>query len=85
MCSCHCSHEAVPSDPAPHVPGLTLRVEDMNCGHCAAVITKAVEGAVDGARVLADPATKLVRVEGALDLARVRDLIVAAGYTPSSA
>ena len=46
---------------------ITLRVPDMNCGHCAGTITQAVENGVPGARVVADPATKLVSVDGASD------------------
>jgi copper chaperone len=64
---------------------ITLKVEDMACGHCAGAITKAVEGAVPGARVAADPATKLVTVTGAADRAKVEAAISAAGYTPKAA
>ena len=83
MCSCQCSHEAAAPPSAAAAPGLMLRVADMSCGRCSAAITKAVEGGLPGTRVFADPATKLVRVEGAVHPGRVRDLIVAAGYTPS--
>ncbi|MFC4172429.1 heavy-metal-associated domain-containing protein [Microvirga sp. GCM10011540] len=66
-------------------PGIvTVRVEDMTCGHCAGTITKAIESSLQGAQVQADPATKLVSVRGA-DLATVKDLVAAAGYTPSEA
>lgn len=61
---------------------ITLRVEDMTCGHCVKTITKAVEGAVPGAKVAADPATKLVKVTGAPDGSRVEALVRDAGYTP---
>lgn len=64
---------------------ITLKVEDMACGHCAATITKAVVGAAPGAQVAADPATKLVTVTGAPDRAKVEAAIAAAGYTPKAA
>jgi copper chaperone len=63
---------------------VTVRVEDMTCGHCAGVIRAAIEGAVPGARVTADPASKLVSIEGA-DRGTVEAVIAEAGYTPSPA
>ena len=67
------------------VGALTLRVEDMTCGHCAATITSAIEKAVPGAHVDADPASKLVSVRGVSDLAAFAALVSQAGYTPSPA
>jgi copper chaperone len=62
---------------------LTLKVEDMTCGHCASAITKAVEAGLPGARVQADPVTKLVSIHGTHNLAKIESLIVGAGYTPT--
>jgi copper chaperone len=62
---------------------VTLRVEDMTCGHCAATITKTVQARIPGAVVDADPVSKTVRVSGTTDLTAVRILIAGAGYTPS--
>ena len=64
---------------------ITFRVADMNCGHCAAAITKAVEAGAPGAKVTADPASKLVSVQHAADVEAIKGLIAAAGYTPSAA
>ena len=64
---------------------LTLRVEDMTCGHCAGTIKKAVESTLPGTQVDADPASKLVSIRGTTDLAAVRAIITSAGYTPSEA
>lgn len=64
---------------------MILRVADMNCGHCAGAITKAVESGAPGARVTADPGTKLVSVDGVTDPEAVKALIRAAGYTPGEA
>lgn len=64
---------------------LTLRVEDMTCGHCAKAISRAVEEAVPGARVAADPATKIVRIADASDRSKVEQAIREAGYTPTPA
>jgi len=83
MCGCS-THQAQSGTTAERDPSaLTLKVEDMTCGHCASAITKAVEAGLPGARVQADPATKLVSVQGTHDLAKVESLITSAGYTPS--
>ena len=83
-CSSHRSGE-VTKTAMPNPGGLTLRVEDMTCGHCAGTIRKAVEAALPGTQVDPDPATKLVSVRGTADLPAVRAAIAAAGYTPSRA
>ena len=85
MCGCS-AHQSQASQMAEHDPAaLALRVEDMACGHCAGAITKAVEAGLPGAKVEADPASKLVLVRGTSDLAVVRSLILEAGYTPGAA
>lgn len=85
MCGCN-AHQAQPSPAAERDPtAFTLRIEDMTCGHCAGAITKAVEGGLPGAKVEADPASKIVLVRGTTDLARVQSLIADAGYTPTAA
>lgn len=85
MCGCS-AHQSQPVQITERDPAaLALRVEDMACGHCAGTITKAVEAGLPGARVEADPASKLVLVRGTSDLAAVRSLISEAGYTPSAA
>ena len=85
MCGCATHQSQETAGATSQDPGtLTLRVEDMTCGHCVGTITKAIETGLPGAQVQADPATKLVSVRGA-DLAAVKDLVVAAGYTPSEA
>ena len=62
---------------------VTFQVNDMTCGHCASVITKAVR-AVDGAaRVNVDLARSRVEIEPTeADAAALRDAIAEAGYTP---
>jgi copper chaperone len=82
MCGCS-THQTQSTKVAETDPNaLTLRVEDMTCGHCAAAITRAVQAGIPGAVVNADPASKTVRVSGTTDLAAVRVLIAGAGYTP---
>ncbi|MBM1173864.1 heavy-metal-associated domain-containing protein [Microvirga arabica] len=82
MCGCSTqSGQAVGRDPA----ALTLRVEDMTCGHCAGTIKKAVEAALPGTEVDADPASKLVSARGTADLSAVTAIVAEAGYTPSVA
>jgi len=83
MCGCS-THQAQPGTNTERDPNaVTLKVEDMTCGHCASTITKAVEAGLPGARVQADPATKLVSIQGTQDLAKIEALIVGAGYTPT--
>lgn len=64
---------------------LSVRVDDMTCGHCAATIKSAIESTIPGSRVTADPQAKLVLVEGASDPAQINGIITQAGYTPASA
>jgi copper chaperone len=82
MCEAHRTHnhDVVPAT----VSGASIRVEDMTCGHCAATIQSAIESSFPGAKVTANPEARLVSVEGA-DLAKVREIIASAGYTPDAA
>ena len=82
-CSTHQPQSCTTTEPDPNA--VTVKVEDMTCGHCAGTITKAIEANISGAQVHADPATKLVLVRGTADLLAIKDLIAAAGYTPSDA
>jgi copper chaperone len=85
MCGCS-AHQSQPSPAAERDPAaLALRVEDMTCGHCAGVITKAIETGLPGAKVEADPTSKIVLVRGTSDLPKVQSLIADAGYTPGAA
>ena len=85
MCGCSThqaqSTQAVDRDPS----ALTLRVEDMTCGHCAGTIKKAIETGLPGTSVEADPASKLVSVRGSTDLIAIKSLVTEAGYTPTAA
>jgi copper chaperone len=84
MCGCATQRSQGAADATTQSPDtLTLRVGDMTCGHCAGTITKAIEANIPGAQVHADPATKLVSVRGTADLPAIKDLVTAAGYTPS--
>lgn len=85
MCGCG-AHQSRPSQAPERDPvALIFRIKDMTCGHCAGAITKAVEAGLPGAKVEADPASKIVLVRGTTDLSRVRSLIADAGYTPTAA
>ena len=61
---------------------LTFTVNDMTCGHCAGTIKKAIESAVPGAHVNADPVTKMVSVTGTDNRDILAGIITRAGYTP---
>jgi copper chaperone len=82
MCGCS-THQPQSGTTERDPSAVTLKIEDMTCGHCASTIIKAVEAGLPGARVQADPATKLVTIRGTRDLAKVEALITGAGYTPT--
>jgi copper chaperone len=86
MCGCS-THQAgnTGQTASPNDGSLTLCVEDMTCGHCAGTIKKAVEAALPGTEVDADPGSKLVSIRGTADLTAVRAIVAEAGYTPSEA
>ena len=67
-----------------HSDALTLRVEDMTCGHCATTIKEAIETGLPGTRVEADPTSKLVSICGSTGLSSVKALVTEAGYTPAA-
>ncbi|WP_306222905.1 heavy-metal-associated domain-containing protein [Bosea beijingensis] len=84
MCSCHPHSTAASAATQASSDAVSLRVDDMTCGHCAGRIEQAIKGAFPGATVTADPASKLVTVQGGGDFASIGALVSAAGYTPSS-
>lgn len=84
MCSCQ-QHSTTASAATPAPDGaISFRVEDMTCGHCAGTIKQAIEGQLPGTTVMADPASKLIRVQGSADFVAIKSAVVAAGYTPSA-
>jgi copper chaperone len=86
MCGCSTHQSANVGEAAMTKDGsLTLRVEDMTCGHCAGTIKKAIETGLPGTSVEADPASKLVSVRGSTDLSSIKALVTEAGYTPTTA
>ncbi|KLK93810.1 hypothetical protein AA309_07290 [Microvirga vignae] len=85
MCGCS-THQTESTQVADRDPAaLTLRVEDMTCGHCAGTLKKAIETGLPGTSVDADPVSKLVSVRGTTDLSSIRALVAEAGYTPTAA
>ena len=85
MCGCS-THQTQATQTVDHDPtALTLRVEDMTCGHCAGTIKTAIETSLPGTSVEADPASKLVSVRGSTDLTTIQALVTEAGYTPTAA
>jgi copper chaperone len=83
---CSCQQHATTASVATKAPSdaVSLRVDDMTCGHCAGRIEQAIKRAFPGATVAADPASKLVTVQGGGDFASIGALVSAAGYTPSA-
>lgn len=81
---CSCQQHATAASAATQAPSdaVSLRVDDMTCGHCAGRIEQAIKGAFPGATITTDPASKLVTVQGGGDSASIGALITAAGYTP---
>ncbi|NIX78359.1 heavy-metal-associated domain-containing protein [Microvirga terricola] len=84
MCSSH-QHSHDHASTSATGAGLSVRVEDMTCGHCAGTIKSAIESSIPGAKVTASPEAKLVSVEGASDFAQISGIITLAGYTPTPA
>lgn len=74
-------HPKLTTSAAAPADSISFRVDDMSCGHCAATIKRAVEKAVPGARVEADPNSKQVTVAGSNDFARLKEIVADAGYT----
>lgn len=68
---------------------VTYTVADMNCGHCEAKVTKAVEGLPNVKKVQATSADKTLVItysgDAAPDLATVNGVLEPAGYTASAA
>ena len=61
---------------------LQFTVQDMTCGHCAGVITKAVKAVDAHAKVEIDVASHLVKIETAAAVERIAEAIREEGYTP---
>lgn len=61
---------------------IEFQVNDMTCGHCVGVITKAVAEIDAAAKVEIDLPTHRVRITGTERLAEVEAAIREAGYTP---
>lgn len=61
----------------------TFKVEDMSCGHCVSMITKAVKGVDANASVEVKLAEHLVIVDASsADAETLKEAITDAGYTP---
>jgi copper chaperone len=62
---------------------VSFQVNDMSCGHCVGVITRAVKDADRDAEVRIDLSKHLVEIEPkACDAEQLRAAIAEAGYTP---
>ena len=83
MCGCATRQNEI-TTPSKTVCGeLTLQIEDMTCSHCASTIEKAIEAALPGTTVDANPVSKLVSVHGSTDWDAVRAIVSGAGSTPA--
>lgn len=61
---------------------VSIPVEGMSCGHCAAAIKKAILAAAPGSAVEVDLEAGEVRVVGPAEPPVLRQAIQDAGYTP---
>ena len=62
---------------------VAFEVNDMSCGHCVSVVTKALRAVDRDAKVTIDLARHRVEIEPAdADAQALRDAIADAGYTP---
>ncbi|MGQ3052953.1 MAG: heavy-metal-associated domain-containing protein [Roseateles sp.] len=65
---------------------ISFEVNDMTCGHCVSMITKAIKGADRDAQVAIDLASKRVDINSsAADADELKAAILDAGYTPVKA
>jgi copper chaperone len=62
---------------------MELEVNDMTCGHCASVITKAVKDVDAQAKVEIDIAARTVRIESTREASEFISVIRNEGYSPS--
>ena len=61
---------------------VTFQVNDMTCGHCASMISRAIAGVDKAAQLDIRIAQKLVRVGSTAPAAELAEAIRDAGYTP---
>ena len=61
-----------------------LKIEDMSCGHCASLVTKAVKSVDPSARIDIDLGTRQVLVDSRCELADISDALAEAGYPAKS-
>lgn len=59
---------------------LKLNVPDMTCGHCAGVVTKAIQSVDAGAEVGVDLKTRTVTIEASSNDATFTQALHVAGY-----
>ncbi len=65
---------------------IAYQVNDMTCGHCVSMITKAVKGVDPAAQVAIDLGAKRVEISSTHAAAsELKEAIVDAGYTPVEA
>ena len=59
---------------------LKMNVPDMTCGHCAGMVTKAVQSVDAAARIDIDLKSQTVSIETSVDAAKVTQALDTAGY-----
>ncbi|ODT08624.1 MAG: heavy metal transporter [Mesorhizobium sp. SCN 65-20] len=59
---------------------LKMNVPDMTCGHCAGVVTKAVQSVDAGARVDVDLKSQTVSITTSAEAAKIAQALDVAGY-----
>ena len=57
-----------------------LKVENMTCGHCVGRVTDAVKSIDPGAKVMADLATRVVRIDSTSERGKLTNALEEAGY-----
>lgn len=62
---------------------MKLHVQDMTCGHCSGVLTKAVRDVDAQAKVAIDLTTRTVSIESSHPASEFVFAIEAAGYSPA--
>ncbi|RUM06173.1 heavy-metal-associated domain-containing protein [Rhizobium chutanense] len=63
---------------------MEFKIENMTCGGCARSVSKVIQSVDADAKVDADPATRMIKVETSANPADVRQALAQAGYPSAS-
>ena len=59
---------------------MELKIENMTCGGCAKSVTKAIQSVDANAKIITDPASRLVKIDTTVSSDAVQKVLEEAGY-----